>query len=61
MDINNKFELDQKVRIIPFDGKNGRIEGLYYCHCGLKYYVSFYVDFAEKAEYFYENELEAVS
>ena len=42
MNIETTYTLKQKVKILPFNGKEGRIEGLYYSHYGLKYYVSYF-------------------
>ena len=57
MIIETKFELDEKVKIIPFDEKEGRITGFYYSACGLKYYVAYFINYECKYEYFYQDEL----
>ena len=61
MNIEYKYELNEKVKILPFEGKEGRIIGIYYSHYGLKYYTSYYADCEDKYAYFYEEELEAIS
>lgn len=61
MNIETTYTLKQKVKILPFNGKEGRIEGLYYSHYGLKYYVSFFVDYNDHCNYFFEDELEAIN
>ena len=58
MIVETKFELKQKVKIKPFSFIEGRILGFYYGALGLKYYVSYPVEFQIKEEYFYEEELE---
>ena len=61
MDIKNKFQLKQKVKVIPLDNIEARIEGFYYSYYGLKYYVYFYVDYKENSGYFFEDELVVIN
>ena len=58
MIVETKFELNQKVKIKPFSHIEGRILGFYYSHYGVKYYISYAVNFDWKEAYFYEDELE---
>ena len=60
MNIETKYELKQKVKILPLGDKIGSIDGIYFGFGGIKYYVSYYVDYDEKVNYFYEEDLVAV-
>lgn len=57
MNIETKYELKQKVKILPLDGKIGTIDGIYIGFGGIKYYISYYVDYDEKENYFYEEDV----
>ena len=59
MIIKTKFEINQKIKIKPFSLIEGKILGFFFGPYGLKYYVSYPVNFQLKEEYFSEDELEA--
>ena len=60
MKIETKFEIHQKVKIIPLDNMEGRIIGFYYYNGSLTYWIRYFVNSEEKREYFYEDELVVV-
>ena len=61
MNLDVKFELGQKVKVIPCGNKVATVEGYYYSYYGLKYYVTRYNDnFETQDGYFYDKDLVAV-
>jgi hypothetical protein len=52
-----KFNLQQKVKIIPLSCK-GIITGIWIGETGVKYYVRYFDKAEVKEVYFYEDELE---
>ena len=59
-DVHSDFDLDQKIKIVPLNYLKGRIIGIYYSHYGIKYYVSYYIDFERKENYFFPDEIKII-
>ena len=57
MKIETKYEILQKVKIVPLDNMSGRIIGFYYLNGVMTYWTRYFVNAEEKREYFYEDEL----
>lgn len=52
-----RLNLDDEVKIIPFEGIKGIIIGIYLSNAPFKYYVRYFMDSKISEEYFYEDEL----
>lgn len=52
------FNINDKVKIIPFEGIKGRIIGIYLSNAPAEYRVRYFLDSDIKEEYFHPDELE---
>lgn len=55
------FRVNDSVRIVPFEGAKGVVNGVYFNRGPVKYDIRFFMDGKINSEYFYENELEKIN
>lgn len=54
------MQIGDKVKVIPFEGIEGTIEGIYYSYKKEKYFIRYFISNRIDEEYFYADELEVI-